>query len=79
MKRNNMYTKGDFHIHSTYSDGSLTPSQVVRLAKERHVDIMAITDHNNIDGIDEAIIEGRKNNITVIPGVELSTLRSDWS
>lgn len=68
-----MYTKGDFHIHSTYSDGSLTPSQIVRLAKERQVDIMAITDHNNTDGIDEAIREGRKNNITVIPGVELST------
>lgn len=72
-----MYTKGDFHIHSTYSDGSLTPSQVVRLAKERYVDIMSITDHNNTDGIDEAITEGRKNNITVIPGVELSTRYND--
>ncbi len=77
MKRSNMYTKGDFHIHSTYSDGSLTPSQVVRLAKERYVDIMSITDHNNTDGIDEAITEGRKNNITVIPGVELSTRYND--
>ncbi len=63
-----MYTKGDFHIHSTYSDGSLTPSQIVRLAKKRQVDIMAITDHNNTDGVDEAIIEGRRNNITVIRG-----------
>ena len=77
MKRSKMYTKGDFHIHSTYSDGSLTPSQVVRLAKERYVDIMSITDHNNTDGIDEAITEGRKNNITVIPGVELSTRYND--
>ena len=68
-----MYKKGDFHIHSIYSDGSLTPSKVVRIAKQKEVDIMAITDHNNTDGIDEAIIEGRKNNITVIPGVELST------
>ena len=72
-----MYTKGDFHIHSTYSDGSLTPSQIVRLAKKRQVDIMAITDHNNTDGVDEAIIEGRRNNITVIPGVELSTRYND--
>ena len=72
-----MYTKGDFHIHSIYSDGSLTPSQVVRLAKEKQVDIMAITDHNNTDGVDEAIIEGRKNNIFVIPGVELSTTDTD--
>lgn len=72
-----MYTKGDFHIHSIYSDRSLTPSQVVRLAKEKQVDIMAITDHNNTDGVDEAIIEGRKNNIFVIPGVELSTKYND--
>ncbi len=72
-----MYTKGDFHIHSIYSDGSLTPSKVVRLAKEKQVDIMAITDHNNTDGVDEAIIEGRKNNIFVIPGVELSTKYND--
>lgn len=77
MKRNSMYTKGDFHIHSTYSDGGLTPSQIVRLAKTRQVDIMAITDHNNTDGIDEAIIEGKRNNITVIPGVELSTRYND--
>lgn len=72
-----MYTKGDFHIHSIYSDGSLTPSQVVRLAKEKELDIMAITDHNTTDGIDEAITEGRKNNIFVIPGVELSTKYND--
>ena len=38
---------------------------------------MAITDHNNTDGVDEAIIEGRKNNIFVIPGVELSTKYND--
>ena len=73
MKRYSMYTKGDFHIHTTYSDGSLTPSQIINLAKEKRVDILSITDHNNTDGIDEAIVEGRKNNITVIPGVELST------
>ena len=51
-----MYTKGDFHIHSTYSDGSLTPSQIINLAKKRDMDIISITDHNNTSGIDEAII-----------------------
>ena len=68
-----MYNKGDFHIHSTYSDGSLMPSQIINLAKKRDMDIISITDHNNTDGIDEAIIEGKKNNVAVIPGVELST------
>lgn len=68
-----MYKKGDFHIHSKCSDGGLTPCEVVRLAKKREVDIMAITDHNNTDGIDEAIEEGKINDIRIIPGVELST------
>ena len=73
MKRNSMYTKGDFHIHSTCSDGGLTPSEIVKLAKRKEVDIISITDHNNTDGIDEAIEEGKSQGIRVIPGVELST------
>ena len=77
MKISNMYNKGDFHIHSTYSDGSLMPSQIINLAKKRDMDIISITDHNNTDGIDEAIIEGKKNNVAVIPGVELSTRYND--
>lgn len=68
-----MYKKGDFHIHSKYSDGGLTPGEVVNLAKKRDVDIISITDHNNTEGIDEAIKEGQKINVKVIPGVELST------
>ncbi|WP_042397980.1 PHP domain-containing protein [Clostridium saudiense] len=68
-----MYTKGDFHIHSTCSDGGLTPSEIVKLAKRKEVDIISITDHNNTDGIDEAIEEGKSQAIRVIPGVELST------
>lgn len=68
-----MYKKGDFHVHSTYSDGNCTPKQVVRLAKKRGVDIIALTDHNNTRGVEEAILEGNRLNIKVIPGVELST------
>lgn len=69
-----MYNKGDFHIHSTSSDGNCTPKEVVTLAKKRNVDIIALTDHNNTGGIDEAILEGDKLGIKVIPGVELSTM-----
>lgn len=68
-----MYKKGDFHIHSTYSDGKLTPREIVELAKKREVDIISITDHNNTGGIDEAIEEGKRLGVKVIPGVELST------
>lgn len=68
-----MYKKGDFHIHTRCSDGNLTPKEVINLAKKRGVDIISITDHNNTDGIDEAIKSGKDCDITVIPGVELST------
>lgn len=68
-----MFQKGDFHIHSTSSDGNCTPAQIVNIAKKKHVDIIALTDHNTTLGIDEAIKEGNKINIKVIPGVELST------
>jgi 3',5'-nucleoside bisphosphate phosphatase len=68
-----MFTKGDFHIHSTSSDGRLRPSEVVKLAKEQGVDIIALTDHNTMVGVEEAMLAGEKHGVTVIPGVELST------
>lgn len=68
-----MLNKGDFHIHSTASDGNCTPSEIIDLAKKRHIDIISITDHNTTAGIDEAILCGKKSGIKVIPGVELST------
>lgn len=69
-----MYKKGDFHLHTTASDGKLSPRELVRLAKEENVDIMAVTDHDTIAGIDEAVDEGKRKGIKVIPGIELSTL-----
>ncbi len=68
-----MYKKGDFHIHSTYSDGKCTPQEVVIISKEKNIDIISLTDHNNTDGIDEAILTGKELGIKVIPGLELST------
>lgn len=68
-----MFKKGDFHIHSTESDGGLTPGELVLLAKERNVDIMAITDHNTVSGIQEGIRVGSIHGVKVIPGIELST------
>lgn len=68
-----MFTKGDFHMHSRYSDGSLSPKEIVEFAKSRGVDIISLTDHNNTSGIDEAIIHGKNTGVTVIPAVELST------
>lgn len=69
-----MYTKGDFHLHTKASDGKLSPKELVNLAKKEGVDIIAVTDHDTISGIDEAIAEGETTGIKVIPGIELSTL-----
>lgn len=68
-----MYKKGDFHMHSTCSDGGCSPEEVVLLAKKRNVDIISLTDHNTTLGVNDAIKCGDKIGVKVIPGVELST------
>ena len=62
----------DLHTHSTASDGSETPATVVRLAKAAGLRAVALTDHDNMDGIAEATAAGVAAGIDVIPGTELS-------
>lgn len=62
----------DLHVHSTASDGTLSPREVVRLAKERGLVAIALTDHDTTAGVPEAIDEGNKIGIKVIPGIEIS-------
>lgn len=62
----------DLHIHTTASDGTCTPEQVVRMARKKGFSLIAITDHDTMDGVKEALEAGRQNNVEVIPGVEIS-------
>jgi 3',5'-nucleoside bisphosphate phosphatase len=62
----------DLHIHSTASDGSYPPAEVVRLAKEGGLAAMALTDHDTVDGLAEAVAAGEQYGVEVIPGVEIS-------
>jgi len=62
----------DLHTHSNKSDGSMTPSELVRYAKEKGLAAIALTDHDNIDGVREAMEEGKRVGIEVVPGIELS-------
>jgi len=62
----------DLHIHSSASDGSLRPAEVVRFAKKNGLQVIALTDHDTTSGLQEALEEGRKQGIEVIPGIELS-------
>jgi hypothetical protein len=62
----------DLHVHSTASDGSYAPGEVVRLAKEANLAAMALTDHDTVEGLDEALAAGEALGLEVIPGVEIS-------
>ena len=62
----------DLHIHSSYSDGIHTPTELVQMAAERGLQAIAITDHDSVDGVDEAIEAGERLGVEVIPAVELS-------
>lgn len=63
----------DLHLHTTHSDGSLRPSDVLALAKQANVSALAITDHDITTGIPEALAAGQALGIEVIPGVEISS------
>jgi len=67
----------DLHLHTTASDGSFRPAEVVALAEGKGFAVISITDHDTVDGLEEALQEGQKRGIEVIPGIELSTLYGD--
>jgi len=62
----------DLHCHSTASDGLLTPAQLVKHAAARGVEVLALTDHDEVSGLDEARQEAAERGITFINGVEIS-------
>ncbi len=64
----------DLHLHSSCSDGALPPAEVVRKAAIAGLSAVAISDHDNVDGTDEALVAGKKWAIEVLPAVELSVV-----
>jgi len=66
-------SQADLHTHTTASDGLHRPADNVRMAKEAGLGGIAITDHDTVAGIEEALREGEKLGIAVVPGVEIST------
>ncbi len=63
----------DLHIHTTCSDGTYTPEEVVELAKEKKLEVIAITDHDTIDGVKRGAKKAKELGIEFINGIELST------
>ncbi|MBR6142848.1 MAG: PHP domain-containing protein [Treponema sp.] len=62
----------DLHTHSTASDGTFSPAELVRYAKEKGLSALALTDHDTVDGILEAQAEALKAGIEFVPGIELT-------
>jgi 3',5'-nucleoside bisphosphate phosphatase len=67
----------DLHAHSTASDGSRAPADVIREAQRVGLSAIALTDHDTLDGIHEATLTGDALGVRVVPGVELSAVEGD--
>ena len=63
----------DLHTHSTFSDGTQTPAELVQLAQQIGLGALALTDHNTITGLEEFLNAPLRSNLERIPGVEIST------
>jgi len=62
----------DLHTHTRFSDGTFTPTEIVELAAREGLRAVAITDHDSVDGLEEALDAGERLGIEVVPGVELN-------
>src|SRR4030042_5622775 len=62
----------DLHLHTTASDGVMTPTEIVKYAKAKGLRAIAITDHDTIEGLEEGLAEAGKIDLEVIPGIEIS-------
>ncbi|MGH2489902.1 MAG: PHP domain-containing protein [Candidatus Limnocylindria bacterium] len=67
----------DLHTHSIASDGALTPTELVAHAADRGLRILALADHDTLLGVAEAVAEGERRGVRVIPATELNT-ESEW-
>lgn len=62
----------DLHLHTTASDGTMSPSEIVRYAWLNGLQAIAITDHDTIEGLNEGLMEAKRIGLELIPGVEIS-------
>jgi len=67
-----MIYRADLHTHSTASDGQYAPAELARLVKKRGAEVWALTDHDSVNGVNEAVEAGKALGLRVIRGVELS-------
>ena len=63
----------DLHTHSVYSDGTLTPAELLDRARENGVSLFSITDHDRVEGTLEGARLAQERNLRFVPGVEVDT------
>ncbi len=63
----------DLHSHTTRSDGATPPRDLVGLAREAEIDVLAVTDHDTVEGVEECLAAGREFGVRVLPGIEMSS------
>lgn len=63
----------DIHIHTTFSDGHNTPTEVVAMAAKTSIEVMAITDHDTVAGVEEGVAAAQEAGLTCLAGIEFST------
>lgn len=68
----------DLHIHSIFSDGALSPAELVTMSKQLGIGVLAIADHDTVAGVSEGMDSGVTHSINVIPAVELSVQFESW-
>ncbi len=66
----------DLHSHSTFSDGTLSPTELVKLAEEQGIQALALTDHNTSKGLPEFMEAGNGSRVITVPGCEFTT---EWN
>lgn len=72
MSRGKLHLPVDLHLHSTASDGSLAPEHLIARVAAAGLAAVALTDHDTLDGVEEALSAGRRCGLEVLPGIEIS-------
>lgn len=69
--------RADLHIHTYYSDGKHSPAEIAKMAKENGVELLSITDHDTMEGLDEKRAAAEKEGLLFVPGWEISAYVGD--
>ena len=64
----------DFHMHTTHSDGSFSPVELIRYCKKKNLDCVSVTDHDTMSSFEECDSEAKKLGIELVPGIEISAI-----